>query len=67
MKSNHELTSMPDKPNQRGRQMTFWESDAPIVLTKLEVQSSRQKPGNAGQGKGGQAIARFRPNIDCTQ
>lgn len=42
---------MPDKPNTRGRQTTFRESDGRIVPTKLEYQSSEQKPGNAGVGK----------------
>jgi len=51
MNPNYEQPSMPDKPNQRGRQMTLRESDGRIVPTKLDDQSSGQKPGNAGVGK----------------
>ena len=42
---------MPDKPNQRGRQMTLRESDGRIVPKPAEVQSVRRKLGNASVGK----------------
>ncbi len=51
MKSNHDRSSMPDKLNKQGRQTTDRESDCCIVPTKLEDQSSGQKPGSAGVGK----------------
>jgi len=55
---------MPDKPNQRGRQMTFRESDGHIVPMKSGLQPDGTKPSNIGAGKAdspagapGQAIA----------
>lgn len=42
---------MPDKPNQRGRQMTFRESDDRIVPLKSGFQSDEMKPSNIGGGK----------------
>ena len=42
---------MLDKPNQRGQQMTFRESDGRIVPTSSEVQSAGEKPSNIGAGK----------------
>jgi RNA-directed DNA polymerase len=51
MNTNHGRSSMPDKLNKQGRQMTLRESDGYIVPPKLEDQSSGQKPGNTGVGK----------------
>ena len=48
---------MPDKPSQRGRQMTFRESDGCIVPLKSGDQPDGMKPSNIGAGK---AIRRSR-------
>ncbi len=42
---------MLDKPNQRGEQMTFRESDGRIVPLKSGDQPDRTKPSNIGAGK----------------
>ncbi|MEZ6138739.1 MAG: hypothetical protein R3C53_27960 [Pirellulaceae bacterium] len=42
---------MPNKPKQRERQMTFWESDDRIVLLQREDQSRETKLGNASGGR----------------
>ncbi len=42
---------MPDKPRQRGRQMTFRESDGRIVPLKSGLQPDGTKPSNIGAGK----------------
>lgn len=42
---------MPDKPKQRGRQMTIRESDGRIVPLKSGTQSDGMKPSNIGAGK----------------
>ena len=47
---------MPDKPNQRGRQMTFRESDGRIVPLKSGSQLDGMKPSNIGAGKAARPI-----------
>lgn len=42
---------MPNKPHQRERQMTLWESDDRILPQISEVQSEPTKLGNASGGK----------------
>jgi hypothetical protein len=49
--SNHDDSSMPDKLNRQGRQMTLRESDDRIVPLKRKIQLRGSKPGNAGAGK----------------
>ena len=51
MKSKHDRSSMPDKPNQQERQMTLRESDGRIVPLKSGIQSDGMKPSNIGAGK----------------
>jgi hypothetical protein len=63
MKSNHEQPSMPDKPNQQGRQMTLRESEGCIVPLKLQCQWGESKPGNAGAGKASKPV---RPRVEVS-